>query len=429
MIERLRALRSNDFARHGALVFGATTLINALGYAFHFAISRKIGVEQYGVLAALNAGYMIGMVISTIAGTIVVKYAAEFRALGDTAHLAALSRRLSRYGSIAAVLFIALGIASAQAIAAYLKIANVRAVMLCLVIMGISIVTPTIRSVFTGIEDFRTMSISAVMESTFKAVLGIGLVYAGYGVVGAFGGWAIGSAITLAFTMTVLLTRFRRAPEAPLHVDARRLVQTMTGVTAATVLLTAITYADVIIVKHYADATTAGLYGALSLSGKILLFFVGFVPMVLLPKASRRALAGDSPAGILAMAMGLVLAFSGVGLIGFFLFPRFVITALAGASFAPAAPYVFSYGVATVLLAALTTVATYKIGIHRYDFVWPLAACTILELAGIAFYHASLSQIIGVLITGNTIALIASVYRINAPLPAVAPAQRSGAAA
>jgi O-antigen/teichoic acid export membrane protein len=429
MIERLRALRSNDFARHGALVFVASTLINALGYAFHFAISRKVGVEQYGVVASLNAGYMIGMVVSTIAGTIVVKYASEFKVLGDTAHLATLSRRLSAYGSIAGLAFILAGIASAPAIAAYLKIGNVRAVMLCLIIMGISIVTPTIRAVFSGVEDFRMFSISALMESTFKAVLGIGAVYAGYGVVGAFAGWAIGSAITLAFTMAVLLSRFRRAPTTQLYIDVRRLVQTMAGVSAAIILITAITYTDVIIVKHYADPTTAGLYGALALSGKILLFVVGFVPMVLLPKASRRALAGESPGNILAMAMALVLLFSGVGLVGFYFFPRFVITALAGASFAPAAPYVFSYGVATVLLAALNTVATYKMGIHRFDFVWPLAACTILEVAGISFYHASLSQIIGVLIAGNTIALIASVYRINAPLHAVARTQRSDAAA
>jgi O-antigen/teichoic acid export membrane protein len=428
MIDRLRAVGSSDFARHGALVFSSTLLVNALGYAFHFALSRKLGVEQYGVLAALNAGYMIGMVMSTIAATIVVKYAAEFRVLGDAAHLATLSRRLSVYGSIAAVAFIAAGVASAPFIAAYLKIANVRAVMLSLVVIGISIVLPTIRSVFTGVEDFRTMSISAVMESTFKALLGIGFVYAGFGVVGAFGGWAIGSLITLVYTMVVLLSRFRGAPEAPLFLDARRLVQTMAGVSAATILLTAITYADVIIVKHYADPTTAGLYGALSLSGKILLFFVGFVPTVLLPKASRRALAGESPTRILIMAMGLVLAFSGVGLVGYYVLPGFVITALAGASFAPAAPYVFSYGVATVLLAALSTVATYKIGIHRYDFVWPLAACTILELAGIALYHSTLSQIIGVLIAGNTLALLGSVYRINAPLAATS-VQRSDAAA
>jgi O-antigen/teichoic acid export membrane protein len=272
-------------------------------------------------------------------------------------------------------------------------------------------------------------SISSVMESTLKAVLGIGAVYAGYGVVGAFAGWSIGCVITLAYTMTVLLARFRHAPPAVLFIDFRRLVGTMAGVTASTVLLTAITYVDVIIVKHYADPITAGLYGALSLSGKILLFLVAFVPTVLLPKTSRRAVGGSSAVGPLVAAVGVVLVLSGAGLVAYYAFPTLIITTLAGPSFAPAAPYVFSYGIAMVLLAALNTVVAYKIGIHRFDFVWPLGFCAVCELAGIAFYHRSLSQIIGVLVAGNAIALAASFYRINAPLRSITRAQRSDAAA
>jgi O-antigen/teichoic acid export membrane protein len=429
MIAALKRLAAGDFVRHGALIFVSMTTINALGYAFHFAISRKVGVEQYGVLAALNGCYMIGMVVSSIAGIVVVKYAAEFRATGDQARLAALARRLSFYGLGVALASAAVGLAFAAAIAAFLKIASIAAVSLCVVVMSISTLTPTLRAVFSGIEDFWTFSISGVMESTLKAVLGVGAVYAGYGVVGAFAGWAFGSAITLAYTMIVLLARFRSVPPAPIFIDFRRLWATMAGVSASTVLLTAISYTDVIIVKHYADATTAGLYGALALSGKILFFLVGFVPTVLLPKATREARAGKSPVGILGLAVATVLGFSSVGLVVYYFFPAFVITALAGPSFAPAAPYVFFYGVAMVLLAALYTVTTFKIGIHRFDFVLPLAICAVAEVAGISVYHRSLSQIVSVLVVCNALALVASAYRINAPLRTLARAQPSDAAA
>jgi O-antigen/teichoic acid export membrane protein len=429
MIAGVRRFAAGDFARHGALVFVATMFVNVLGYAFHFAISRKVGVVQYGVLAALNALYMVSMVVTQIASTVVIKYAAEFRVTNDEAHLAALARRLSLYGSAAGIVAIGIGAVCAPAIAAYLNIQSVPAVTLSIVVMGITMVTPTLRAVFAGIEDFRMFSISAVMESTLKAVLGIGAVYAGYGVVGAFAGWAAGCVVTLAYTMTALLARFRHAPRAVLFIDFRRLVGTMTGVTASTVLLTAITYADVIIVKHYADPTTAGLYGALSLSGKILLFLVAFVPLVLLPKTSRRAVGGTSAVGPLIGAVGVVLALSGAGLVAYYAFPAFIITTLAGPSFAPAAPFVFTYGIAMVLLGALNTVIAYKIGIHRFDFVWPLALCAAAELGGIAFYHTSLAQIIEILVAGNAVALAASLYRINAPLRSVAPAQRSDAAA
>jgi len=237
---------------------------------------------------------------------------------------------------------------------------------------------------------------------------------------------ALGSAVAIVYTAIVLGTRFRRVPGAKLWIDGRRLFVTTAGVALSTICVTSISYADVLIVKHYADPTTAGLYGALSLSGKILLFVAAFVPTIVLPKATRQALGGESPLGVFGLALGLIVAISAAGLVVYYFFPAFIITSLAGASFAPAAPYVFSYGIAMVLLAALNVVVTYKIGIHRFDFVVPLAACALGELAGIAYRHASLGDVIAVLIVGNGVALVASAWRVTAPLRTPGRVQRAG---
>ncbi len=411
-----RGLLASDFVRHGLLVFVSTTLINVLGYAFHFAISRKIGVEQYGVLSALNAAFMISGVVGAIGTTVVVKYTAEFRANGDGAHLAALVRNLTRYGSIAAVLVMACGIAASPAIAAYLKIANVTAVGFTMVVIGFGVATPCLRGILVGTEDFRRYAVSTVLESTLKAIFGIGLVYAGFGVVGAFAGWAAGSAFALVYTIVILSRAYRSIPGAPLYIDFARLSRTMANVAAATLLVSTISNADVLVVKHFADPTTAGLYGALSLSGKILLFLVGFLPTVVLPKATRLALSGKSSSLVFLQALGLSVAMSSAGLVVYYFFPALVVTTLAGASFAPAAPYVFTYGFAMVLLAGLNVVVVYKIGIHRFDFLVPLAVCAIGEVAGMSLYHRSLSDVIAVLVIGNLVALVTSAYRVTAPL-------------
>ncbi len=424
-----RRFVTGEFFRHGLLVFISSTLVNALGYAFHFAISRRVGVEQYGVLSALNAALSICLVLSQIVSTVVVKYAAEFRAAGDDAHLAELVRRLMRYGALAAVVVIAAGLVATRPIAAFLQIQNLPAVALCLAIIGLSMWTPALRAVFQGVEDFRVYAISVVLESLGKALLGITFVYAGFGVDGAFAGWALGSAIALAYTAWAAFVRFRGVPGARFFVDFRRLAQTMASVSAATVLLTSLGYSDVIVVKHFADPTTAGLYGALSLSGKILLFLVGFVPTIVLPKASRIALSGKSPAGVFVQASMIVLALSGTGLGAYYFFPRLVITALAGSAFAPATPYVFSYGFAMVLLAGINVIVVYKIGIHRFDFVLPLALCAVGEIVGISVHHGSLGDVISVLIAGNALALLASSYRVLAPLRTQTGVKTSGAAA
>lgn len=186
------------------------------------------------------------------------------------------------------------------------------------------------------------------------------------------------------------------------------------GSTAGTLALSSIGYLDVVIVKHVADPSTAGLYGALALSGKILLFVVAFVPTVVLPKASRMALGGRSSFPAFVRAMALVVAISTLGLVVYAVAPQAIVTALAGPAFASAAPYLLPYGIAMVLLAALGVVVSYKTGLHRFDLVAPLGAVAVGEAVGLWVHHRTLRDVIAVLIVGNALALVASLYRIDA---------------
>ena len=86
-----RFVRS-DFARHGLLVFASTSLANVLAYVFHFFVSRLLGVVFYGELSALIAILVLAAIPAQILTNIVVKYAAEFRAMDDPGRLRALVR-------------------------------------------------------------------------------------------------------------------------------------------------------------------------------------------------------------------------------------------------------------------------------------------------------------------------------------------------
>ena len=430
VVARLRGFVRSDFARHSLIVFAATMLVNALGYAFHFAISRHIGVVQYGVLSALNAGFMISFTFSTILSTVVVKYAAEYHVQVDAAlKLNAFVRRLAIFSATVSAAVVLAGLLSVRFIASFLHVGDLRAVGLVVLIVGLSFAGGPLRAVFQGIEDFSTFAWLTSLESVVKAFAGIALVYLGYGVTGAFAGWTLGSVLSLAMTAFVLLGRYHGRGTQALQLDVRRLAHTMASVSAATVLLAVIGYADVLLVKHYADPTTAGLYGALSLSGKILLFFVWFVPIIVLPKASRLALAGRSPLPVFVQALSVTAAISVAGLLAYGFFPGAIVTTLAGASFASAAPYVFPYGIAMVLLAALNVVVMYKIGIHRFDFVVPLAVVAAGEVAAISLHHRTLASVIAVLIVGNAVALAASLFRVNVFVRIGAVAQTSADAA
>ena len=49
-----------------------------MNYLFNFAVSRRLGVENYAPLALLGGGLMILSLTATVVNLIVVKYAAKF---------------------------------------------------------------------------------------------------------------------------------------------------------------------------------------------------------------------------------------------------------------------------------------------------------------------------------------------------------------
>jgi hypothetical protein len=55
-------------------------------------------------------------------------------------------------------------------------------------------------------------------------------------------------------------------------------------------------------------------------------------------------------------------------------------------------------------------------GIHRFDFLAPLAVCAVGEVVGMSLFHQTLSQVIAVLIVGNALAFACAAYRVTAPL-------------
>jgi O-antigen/teichoic acid export membrane protein len=418
MVARVRGVLASDFIRHGAIVFVASMTVNVLGYLFHFAISRRLGVVRYGELSALNAAFMLSLVVPQIGSTIAIKYAAGFHTVNDTERLATLIRKFVRFtivggiGAFVALLVLALPIAS------FLRVDDPIAVVFTILMVALSTMSGTLRGLFQGVEAFNNYALSYVLESTLKLACGVGLVYAGYGVAGAFAGWALGSFVAVVYTVVVLERSFARGAGANLDLHLGAFVRTLGGVAIATVLLALLQNGDLLVVKHVADPTAAGLYGALSLAGKILLFLVQFVPLIVLPKATRTALAGRPAGGLLLQALAVSAAMSLPGLVFYYFFPHFVITTLAGKAFGGGAPYVFSYGLAMVELAFVGVIVSFKIGIHRFDFAWPLAICALLELVGIARFHRTLGDVTSVLIAGNFLATLSVAWGVWKPAPA-----------
>lgn len=398
----------NDFLRHGALVFGATMAGNVLNYLFNFALSRRLGVEGFATLSSLVSFIMIFSIPASILTLVIVKYTATFHAAGDSQRVRRLSQVLLRWTVFAAGAALVVGLLLREQVAAFLRIPDDAAIPFCMAILALSFITPSVRAILQGEEDFSRYSLSTVLEVLLKVVIAVSLVYAGFGVIGAMLGWMAGTLCALVYTIWAVFNKHGASADSTvrLALDLRRLLQTTTAVGLASGFLILLSFMDVLLVKHYFDARQAGLYAAVNLTGKVMLFLAGFVPAVLLPKAVARSEKGLCANRLLGQAVTVTLVLSSVALALFGALPTYVVRILAGRDFVAAAPYVLQYDAAMCLLAVVTLLVNFNIGVHRFRFLYGLGITVAAEIAAIALFHRTLWDVVHIVLIGNTLAVL-----------------------
>lgn len=414
MSRSLKAIARGNFLRHGAMVFAASVAMNGCNYLFHVVNSRRLGVVGYGELASLVATLTL---LSFPAGALslgVTKLAAELHAVEDRSGIRRLVDVIVRWGLIFGIGLVVVAVPTLPWSMHFLRIDDRSAVLLTAGTIAVNLLLPVLRSVLQGVEDFGAFARSIAIEGIVKVVLGAGLPFVGYGVDGALWGFLAGALAAGGYVLFALRPHIA-ATESRLVVDVRRLLETASGVGATSLAFAVLGFADVVAVKHFLDPSQAGLYGALSLVGKIFLFAVGFIPQVVLPKVARRSANGHDSGHYLLYSVAAVGVVGGSGIAICAVAPAFVIRLVAGNAFVPVAPLVIPYAAAMTFLAAANAGAIFRIGAHRLGFAAPLLAVMAVELIAFAFFHSSLWEIVRTVLIGHLCVAAVTLYGATHP--------------
>ncbi len=407
LIDRgIARLQGNIMVRQGVLVFAATMVLNLGGFAFHAVASRRIGVDDYGILYALISMSTILAVPANLAAPVIARFAAEFRVLHDDRHIRRLILDIVRFFGLLGLGYLIVSAFLMRSAGTFLH-APVWPAPLVALIGGTMLLSLVLRAIAQGTQDFAGFARSCVADGVAKVVgvvlftmLGLSLFG---GILGFFCG-VLGGAVAMAMT---LFARYRSVEHCTIRYDWRRIAVSGVGSAAITLAGALIGSADVILVKHFFDADQAGIYSAASLAGKVLLYFVGFVPTVLLPQATERHVRGESTRHALVMCVGILFAISVVGLIAVKFFGIVLLHALVGHAFDGAEPLLLPYSVAMMFLALSSVLGSYGIATHRIAFAAPLLIGVVGTLSAVVYAHASLEQVVHVVAAGNAVTALA----------------------
>lgn len=392
---RRQRLMSNSLLRHNVLLFVAQSITSVFSYLFHPVVGHLLGAVGYGRIGALTS---LGAVLLIPAGILIYianKFAADFVARGEVAHVNYLFRRGTRYALLIGVLT-SLGLmALSPVFAHFLKLPSSQLVIIISLGFVLAYAAPLPSGIIQGRQQFGWFATLNFLTAFLRVATTYIVLKLGFGIQGVLLA-GLGCSIFVYALSFVPLRDVLRAPQERVP-SFKPLLTYSVGAMLALGGGTFLTNTDIILVKHFLTSADAGYYAALAKMGQTVLFVSGSLVWVMFPKVAAMQQQGRSHHGILGWTIGGVFVISSAVLVLFWLFPSQIITLIFKAP-AQVTDQLVWYGLAMLLLALANVIMYYYLSLGEMTFVPFLLACCVLQAVLILIWHGSIAQVVAMMV-------------------------------
>ena len=369
-------------ANSGALwLLAATTIANVLGFGYQLVMARLLTAEQYAILIALFGVLILESIASQVIQSATAKLAAQYRARDDEGALHQFVRRWSVRVAIAMAILALLIVALAGPISAGLALPAIAVAFLGVSLFFAGMLTFAL-GLLQGLARFGWMGSVLIVQAGSRLVLGIAFVLLGFGVNGAFAGAAAAIAVSMLVAALPLAPLLRAARRATALVELGG-EETRFFAFAAVVLLAyaALTNIDAVLAPAVLTPAEAGTYAGAVTLGKIVLFAPIALGFLLLERTARAHARGEPTERPLFLALGLVLATSGVAALAYVVAPAFFVNLVVGSQYPATVAVAPIYGIAALSNALLNLWISYFVGRGEMRVGLILALAVVVEIA------------------------------------------------
>lgn len=373
--------------------------VNFLNYIYHLIMVKLLSPTNYGELAALlSLSGLIGMIPGSL-GLVIIKFVSSSKTTVDISRIISWFNPRLFLGSF--FIFITITIFSSF-ISTFLNIKNPALIILIGLTLIFSLPSLLYKSVLQGVLRFPQTVATYFVENGIKLIMGAILVYLGFSVLGATAGLVTASFIGWCLSRFFIRDFIKKVNA---KIDIMPMFSFTVPVLIQNIATTFLFTSDLILVKHFFSPHDAGLYAVISTLGKIILFGTGPIGTVMFPLVSQRKARGQSFQKIFLLSLVLTLAIATFVLLTYYFFPQLVIR-LLNASYIEASPYLFWYGIFITLFTIALLFISFYLSLGKTKVViFPLLA-SILQIAGIWFFHSTIMMVIAVSIAVTFLLLV-----------------------
>jgi len=396
------ASEKNSFLKDNYYLLIGVAVLNVSGFLFHFIMGRKLGPENYGVLATLVAlTALLGIFSTTIQFTI-SKFVASFKTKKMFKELRYLyissNKKINNFFFVIFLLFLVVNIFLAK----FLHISYWLLSIISLAILTIPSLS-VYRGFLQGLQKFRQYGDTLSIEGSIKLVLAIIFVSVGWKVYGAIFAVILGYAAAL-FYGWYKLKEYRIGEE---RAFASKPLYDYTLPMFFTVLFfTAFYSIDLLLVKHFFPAIDAGNYAVISLLGKVVFFASFSVVQVMFPKVVELSESNSAHKNLMWKSWAMVVLITIPILIVYYFFNEVVVNLLFGSAYLGVAAMIFPYGIFMTTVSLSKLMSLYLLSLKKFKFLYVFLLFFLAQVVGIYFFHESLLQVIVVLETVGVVLLL-----------------------
>lgn len=394
-IKMLKNLLSHELVTGSIYIFIGSAIANVFNLFFSLFMGRNLTVEGFGILAStVSLMSLIAIPAGSIIPTI-VNFAGSHFAKEDYGSVKALFLKIIKPLLIISIFVLFCFVVFAGYIGDFFKIED-RSII---VIVGIAVVLGYIGVVIIAFLQaklaFKFLSFSHIISTLSKFVIGVGLVFLGFGVKGAI--WAvfisgsISSIIGFIYLKSVFISRINKASK----LSFKSILSYGVPSSLATLGMMSLISTDILLVKHFFDPLQAGIYAGLSLVGKVIFFLTAPIGNVMFPLIVKKHAKSESYNNIFKMAIAMVLIPSVFISTFYFLYPELSISfIIKNVAYKSASGLLGLFGIFITTYSLTTLFVYYFLSIKKTNVYIPVLIAALSQLLLIILYHDSLLIIV-----------------------------------
>lgn len=387
----------------GLLTVAGVSALLTIGYLIY--AGRILGPSEYAEFStALSFIYFFAIAFSPLTPAI-ARVVARRAARGEKQFVPAMRRGVMRPLAAALLLLATLMVWPVIGLSRFLNFRSATTLVLAFATVLVFTLLSADRGFLQGLFRFGAYNASLMVESFVRIVVGLSVLQlVSKSAAGAMVGY-LAAVVAAEVVNSALLGRGEAAtPEVPVDwAELRRFFLPMMMLMIAAALCQNI---DMIAVKRWFPADSAGHYGAASALAKM--FGVVFTPLYVLlgPVLTRHHERGESIVRPALQMAAIFAAISSAGLLLLTFSGDEIVALLFGVEYTPAAWMAAHLGAISILLHTSLLLTQVFITVHDFRFLKLFAVAAIVQVSGLALFHATLTEVLVTLYAAQAVLVL-----------------------